>query len=315
MAVNFLLYKRINKNQYKVLNWLAEEEYTIDAPLVVLLKNLDGKTSPYDIDCHMSRSEINDALDMFEESELLRDSMTLMKGFGSYYRTVFIPKWPKAKRVISSFSNLLLMLLFIPAIVTGLCLARGMEIEYSFRAVTGGQLLGIVVGIFLHEWSHAAACIAYGGKVFEFGVMINNFLPGAYTLMSTSTIKRRFHLAQIDAAGIEANALLAGVFFILALKIPLMRTALYYAGLQNAVIAMVNLVFFEGLDGMNIIADIIGVDDLKTKVKAIIKRRALRKKISSVGIDGKIAVVSSYIIYLQPLLIISAIIWFVTLYF
>ena len=314
MAANFLSYKRINRDQYKVVNWLTEEEYTVGSHVAILLKNLDGKKNPYSIQCHMSRSEIKEAIAQLDEAELLRDSMTLMKEFGSYYRTVFITKWTKAKRVLAYFTNLFLLFLFVPVFIAGLFLARNIDMDCTSRTMIVGTLLGVLPGIVLHEWSHGAACVAYGGRVFEFGLMISHFIPGGYTLMDTSRIKKKFHLVQINAAGIESNILFAGLLLALSSVTPILCDELYYAGIMNISLAIVNFAFFDGLDGMNIISSLLGIEDLKSKIKMVIKCPSIRKKISNSGLEGKVAVASSYMIYLQPLLVIPTIILFEVLY-
>ena len=63
--------------------------------------------------------------------------------------------------------------------------------DLSADYITIGSIFGLLVGIFLHELGHMFACIAYGGEVFEVGVMLQFFLPGAYVLMNKNRIKNR----------------------------------------------------------------------------------------------------------------------------
>lgn len=314
MAINFLSYKRINQNEYKIVNWLTEEEYTVGCYIVTLLKNLDGKTNPYSIRCHMNRSEIKEAIVQLNEADLLRDSMTLLKEFGSYYRTVFVPKWTKTKRLLAYFSNLLLLFFFVPVFIAGLFLARNVDMDCTCQTMIIGTILGVIPGITLHEWSHGAACIAYGGKVFEFGLMISHFFPGGYTLMDTSGIKKRIQLAQINAAGIESNILLAGLFLALSSVASTLHNEIYYAGILNVSLAIVNLAFLDGMDGMNIISSLLGIEDLRDKIKMVIKRPLIKKGLSIFGLEGKFVIALSYMIYLQPLLVFLAFFLFEILY-
>ena len=79
-----------------------------------------------------------------------------------------------------------------------------------------GNILGIVFGALLHELGHAFAGLTYGARVFEMGVMINAILPGAYVLMDSQRVQSKMKRIQIYAAGVESNALFAGVCLLIA---------------------------------------------------------------------------------------------------
>lgn len=58
-----------------------------------------------------------------------------------------------------------------------------------------GYGLGIGGGVICHEISHAIACLGYGGKFFEAGVMMKGIMPGAYVLIDDFGIKSRLKKA------------------------------------------------------------------------------------------------------------------------
>ena len=91
MANNFLLYKKINDKQYKVTDYITEKEFVLDRSTAAFLKKLDGKTDPYSIECRIDRREVKDTLAQLDKAGLLRHSMTLIDGFGTYYRTCPLP--------------------------------------------------------------------------------------------------------------------------------------------------------------------------------------------------------------------------------
>ena len=130
-----------------------------------------------------------------------------------------------------------------------------------------GGILGLLAGLFLHELAHAMACMAYGGYVFEIGVMLKLVFPGAYVMMDTRPITGRLKRAQVSAAGIEANLLLAGLALFCAVHFPGSSLSLFYTALFNTELALVNLLLVDGLDGAGIMAELLGLDSLSDAVK------------------------------------------------
>lgn len=151
------------------------------------------------------------------------------------------------------------------------------------------------------------ACPDVRGNVFEFGIMIRYFLPGAYVVLDSEKIRNRFKKAQIFAAGIEMNLLLAGIFLIL-LKFGWLDCTLliYVALLRNP--GAFNLALIGPLDGMKIFSELLGVENIVDKAKKLIFDNEAKKILRKRGINGRAAIASCYIIVgfqlLLPLVLI-----------
>lgn len=82
-----------------------------------------------------------------------------------------------------------------------------------------GSVVGMLIGLVMHELGHMFACLTYGGRVFKVGVMLQFLLmPGAYVLMNESNIKKRMKRVQVSAAGIEMNLILTAIFLFLSAR-------------------------------------------------------------------------------------------------
>ena len=143
------------------------------------------------------------------------------------------------------------MVSWLPILLIGIHIAYTRNYVYvdgEWLNVLFGLYGGIFVGLVLHEVSHAAATLNYGGFLSEVGVMMKTFMPGAYCLIDCDNVKDRFKRAQISAAGVECNMFLTGVFLIL-LKLAIFPSYfLIYAAVTNCFLGMANMSLIEGLD-------------------------------------------------------------------
>ena len=99
-------------------------------------------------------------------------------------------------------------------------------------------------------------------------------------------IKSRRKRAHVNAAGIEANLLLAGIGFYLACFLPEAGGFLFFAAVQNAMLALINLIFVTGIDGMAIISEFTGCDDLFRYAKKTVVNTERRRRLCHSGING-----------------------------
>ena len=137
-------------------------------------------------------------------------------------------------------------------------------------------MLGVFLGMILHESAHGAAALAYGGRVYEMGVSIQYFIPGAYTLMDHCRIKKRLRRVQVMAAGVESNFWLAGVFLILCCRFPLHHTMFFMIAVQNLLLGTLNLLFINGVDGGRILCELLGdPNSIEKAIRVTTSRREL----------------------------------------
>ena len=90
--------------------------------------------------------------------------------------------------------------------------------------------------------------------------------------MNKNRIKNRMKRIQIIAAGIEMNLLLAAVCLIFAAEIEWLSGFFFGACIQNVFLALINLTFINGFDGMTIISELLGIEGLADRATTIIKR-------------------------------------------
>ena len=307
---HYLVFRRIGKDKYHIKNFITEEEWEVSEFYAKFLKSLDGKTDPYEV---FSEQLSNDDIDyilkeMADEGFFDNDEGVISLGIGSAILPLWIPNITRVHRIMGALWNKLLLFTWLPLLIAGgyVFLSYNWEpVERGFGTVTG-YILGFGVGMFLHELSHAFACIGYSSKnqFFEMGVMIHSFLPGAYVLIDYSEIRDRFKRAQINAAGVECNMALCGLF-LCCLKLAIVdSTALIIAALLNLVLAIFNTTMISGIDGFEIFREIFAnSDDFMERVKNLIFNRKKKRVLRNKGINGKATIAACYILVLLQVLL------------
>lgn len=296
VITNWVKFKRIDNKTYLVKNLLDDSECEMDCYYIWFAHQLDGKTDPYIIDKELTKEEVCDVLEELEYYDIIRCKRFLSKNIFNLLVTLWKPKSTKTLRLIAFLINFVFLISFIPLIVIAIWRFLNSPFDISMDYYFSGLLFGVVSGMVLHETAHFVACLGYGGSVFEIGVMLRYFIPGAYVLMDVKNIKNKMHRIQVFAAGVEMNLILSSIFLILALEINSISGFFYGASICNVMFAFINLTFAEGLDGMTIIGELLGVDDLPGKAKGIVKNKRLRIALMSKGVTGKCIVALCYII-------------------
>ena len=243
-----------------------------------------------------------------------RDKGSISDGDGLYMRTIVRTRNTTIKRTISKILNVLLMVSFLPILIFGIYVYLNVDdfgyydlpllerIVYAHPVlyVWGFNIFSLICGGAIHEVCHGIACRAYGGRVFEYGAMIN-ILPGFYTLMDDSRIRSRLNKIQILAAGVEGNLLLAGGFLLLAGIFPDLKDVVSVGALVNIIMTFVNMMAIDGTDGMKILLLLIGVDleDVEA-IKHMTKGRRKREMLKNDGYYGYAKLTACHmIIWLQ----------------
>lgn len=293
--------------RYIVKDHLYDSEYEFgNAEYVRFAKALDGKTDPYSIKTRLLENEIDYFLEWLKDNDLLRYSRVIHAGIGSALFSVYYPKRATPiKRILARILNWLLLISFIPVFVVGCHYFVKADIEFSTVQTVLGYILGIVIGMIFHEFfGHGLANIGYNhcGLNYEIGVFVQYFIMfGAYVMIDEQEIKNRFHRIQVLAAGVEQNFLLAGISFILSFYYPSLSCLFFYIGVTNALLACLNLLLVEGLDGCNILCELLGCENniLEQARKAVIRRI---KSHSYKGSTTKIKALSSCFILLMQII-------------
>ena len=308
MLNNWLVFSRKNQYEYDVHDCLYDEDFTIGVTIAAFARKLNGHRNPYSINMGLTKAEINHMLKQLREHDLLRYGRSLDAGSGAHYTLWFIKRNPLLMEVARLW-NCLLMLSWLPVFIFGvLFFIRDLPI-INTECMWLGNILGIVFGALLHELGHAFAGLTYGARVFEIGIMINALLPGAYVLMDSQSVKSKMKRIQIYAAGVESNALFAGVCLLIACAIPYAGAFLLNAAIGNIILALVNITFGGGLDGASILSELLGIENLVEDTKKVVLNRRIRRKLRSKGMPGYALIAVSVVVQILQITIPVIIGW------
>ena len=296
MLANWIRFKRISEDEYEVVDLLHDKKIKSDAHTVWFIKQLNGKKNQYLIDKSKTKEEVDLLLGRLETKEIIRDKRFLSKNLFQTLITIWLPHITPNLRLASFFINFMMLVSFLPLILFSAAYFILFVNDISLDYIIAGSIIGILVGLAVHELGHMVACLAYGGRVFEVGVGINFFLPCAYVLMNENHIKTRMRKAQVSAAGIEMNFLLASLCLILATHIEFLSGFLLGAAIQNVFLAFLNLTLIDGFDGMAIMNEVLGTDSAVEKAKRVTKSKLLRKRLKKDGISGQATIFACYIL-------------------
>ena len=305
MKHHYLRFKKRTGNVVEVIDEVWGSSWKLDPRTAYFLRELDGYTDPYEIDPNMSREQVKELLERFDEEERLDDGkrVTVM-GIGSVTVSLWWPYVTKLSRIFARIWNRLLMISWLPVLIAGVIVFLSGNWNGSDKGIDlfYGYLL-VLVGTLLHEFSHACACIGYGGQFYEMGIMSNMFMPGAYVMITYDKVKNHFKRAQIMAAGIESNLLLTGACLCL-LKTDIFRPyTLLWGALLNFMVAVFNCALLESLDGMGIYQELLGDENFLKKAQKLIKDADARAELRSHGLNGRATIIACYLIEMMQILL------------
>ena len=295
ITTNWIRFKQISENEYKIINLLHDEEIVTDAYTVWFARHLNGKRNPYLIDKGKSKEDVDLLLEELEAENVIRDKRFISKFFLFLLVTVWKPKVTQNFRIASFIVNGLLLISFLPLLAYSIFYFLYYTYDINFDYIIVGSVVGMLIGLVMHELGHMFACLAYGGRVFEVGVMLQFLLmPGAYVLMNGSKIKKRMRRVQVSAAGIEMNLILTAMFLILSVRFEMLSGFFLAAAIQNIFLALLNLTLVDGFDGMAIMGELLGVENVISKAKRITRFKYKRKKLEKDGVSGKATIAVCY---------------------
>lgn len=291
---------------YRAVSGISEDVVNVTGDLARFARRLDGKTDPYSIGTFTAK-ECDLMLRALHNHSLIRKSRILEKSiFGTIF-ALWFPRESKLLKVVGTMFNTLLLILWLPVLLLGIYTFCTSYIRLTGEGLMAGFFVGLLAGMFTHEFSHASAALSYGARFYEMGVSVS-ILPGAYVILGTQPLKgKRWSLIQIYAAGVESNFLLGGTAFTLTAALPEYATFFYMAAMSNIILGLTNLSLVNGFDGMSVMNELLGEDNFVKRAKAIVKDKVRRKKLLNTA-SGTAALISCYMIVVSqiafPLLIV-----------
>lgn len=315
---NWVVLKKVG-DKIIARNCLINENNDISRREADYLLMLDGWTNPFGVEGY-SIDECEELYEKLDSMLLLREGRNCNFGF-LHTHTMYIPKKKRTRSVFPKLYNIFLMLLCVPTFLSGIKLFFYGDIcDLSDEFYLPGIVIGLIVGMILHELSHAMACLSYGGRLLEVGIMLDG-LPGAYCMLDQSTVSRRnnkLKKVQINLAGVEMNLLLIGVCLKLCMYaqntvFDELTGMLYSAAFQNLVLVLINLLFCHGLDGEHVLALLLGrgnaVEQAKINIYCLLTQKRRHEYFKYMGINSIATIgTSCLIMFFQlsvPILILS----------
>ncbi len=293
---NWIRFKKISDKKYIVYDLMNNENFILDAYLVWFAGKLDGSVDPYTIDSRLTENDVNNILSELKERNVIRTGRLLNKSLVQILITLWQPKFNGTHHIIAFLLNGLLMISILPLSVFSVYNFVAKFNDFDVDHIFLGMLTGTVAGLVFHEFGHMIACLGYGGRVFEVGVGLQYLIPCAYVLINEKNIKNRLRRIQVNAAGIEMNIILADVCMLIAANMKTVSGFLVGMIVQNILLAIVNLTFINDFDGMTIMSELLGADNIVEKAGKVLKNKPRKRELSKNEFSGKATVVACYLI-------------------
>ena len=254
-----------------------------------ILRGLDGRTSPRRLAPDLSEETIALLMEQLKSNRLTRQKPFFAAELLSLQFMIPLAKPTERTRMFAHIFNNVLLKLWLPSLIIAIWAWVDAPIVLLDNHMWLGSIVGLILGIVLHEGAHACACIAYGGKVHGCGLMLWCLLPGAFVELDTDPVKCSLQKVQIFAAGVEMNLYLTAFFLLLSGCHPMLGSPCFCAACANGMLALMNLTLTFGLDGMHMLSALLGVDDLFSMALEVLTDRKNRRTLRRKGFQGRAA--------------------------
>ena len=227
------------------------------------------------------------ALRQLIRNRILRTRRLSLCGPASTFTLFPVGSRAESLRPFLRLVNMLLPPLSVLLFALGACLtwnapARGFHLSlWSYAGL-------MVLSVLLHEFGHFAAAVSAGCRVYEVGIFLFFLIPcGAY--VSYEANHKRLSPGQnlqIALAGVEWNLLLCGLFSLCAVCSETMGFTLFLAAINNFILAAVNLLPGDMLDGGQALGALLSVEDIYASSKQCFPDRQYRRQLLRSGPAG-----------------------------
>ena len=286
-------------NRAEVVNERTGERFEVEdrRRIVSYILRLDGRSDPYTISPWLSREEVMSVLNRLNECHLLREERFLYRGLGFFAYPLYVSRGRRIGVKAPKNLNTALLISFLPILAAGILFFIS-HLPDTVDVSVVGLIFGILLGVALHEGAHAAAALSYGGKVYEIGISLSFFIvPGAYVLSECGEKAGVLQDIQHNAAGIEMNGFLSGLFFFMGGLFPGLAGFCLTAALANAGLMLLNLSFHGDLDGYHIMNVLLGeAEDIVEVARDSVTLKDMRAELRRQGMTGKVKLGAYYLV-------------------
>lgn len=208
---------------------------------------------------------------------------------GIFNRFILLPIGSRARkyRPLCVLANQLLSFLSILIFVIGMVLYLTTEevVYFEFNTVLYYGL--IVLSLAAHEMGHLIAGISAKYKFSDAGILLLGVFPiGAYVAHEEKTNATKMEKLKLALSGIILNLLIAGTLFIGSVLCSTTDYTYIAAAQINCILAAVNLLPAEGLDGESALSALLGVESISETAKKWIMNTKHRRKLFNSGFTG-----------------------------
>lgn len=273
-----------------------------------LLCGLDGRTPPRRLAPELTEEACSALLKELKQKRLTWQRAAFSRNFLTFSLTIPLARPTERGRMFAHVFNNVLLKLWLPCFLLAVWGWWNSDVVLLDNHGWLGSIAGLVLGMVLHELAHACACITYGGRVQGCGLMLWFLLPCAFVEIDTDPIASPLQKAQVFAAGVEMNFFLASFLLLLSGCHPMLGSPAFCAAMTNAMLALINLTLAPGLDGMQILSALLGVENVCTFSLEVLSDRQARRHLRKRGLPGRAALlfcsVGALMLLALPLVVI-----------
>ena len=270
------------------------DEFMVSHPVYKALRSCDG-TRPLRLPDHGES-----LLPELKRCGLVRTSRWVNGGL--FNRFILFPVGHRAKkwRHICRIINCELSSICFVVIMIAFFMFTSGRVWFDVNDFNIGVYWGIIfLSMMLHEFGHMIAGIAYGYRIDEVGLLFLTIIPiGAYVAHDDKADRVKNEELQFTMAGIEVNAILAGLSVIGAAACEPLSSAFFSAALGNILLIIGNLIPREiiKVDGTVALNTLFEVDSIFRLARKCLRNRKRRRKLLRCGLSGAAGLVLSVLV-------------------
>lgn len=281
ISIGTFNYEGSDETQYFVENCKGEE-FVVSYELYKALIHADG-TKPL----RLGHCGGKKTIEKLKRHGIIRTSR-FVSDDDLFNRFILFPIGSRARkyRPLCAIVNQLLPVISILMFVVGVVLYLTTEETSYFEFNTVVYYGLIILSMAAHEMGHLIAGISAKYKFSDAGILLLGVFPiGAYVAHEEKNATKREKM-QLALSGVLVNLLISGILFIVSVLCSTMDYTLIAVAQINCILAAVNLLPAEGLDGESALSALLGVDSISEIAKKWLTNTKRRRKLFHSGITG-----------------------------
>lgn len=263
-AFTWSFYDEYTETTHYYVENAAGDEFEINRRLYDSLCKADG-TKPLNLPDKGKR-----ILPMLKKHDLVRTSRFVQDEDSAFNQFILFP----IGNTLQNGAFACKILNYVLPVASVLFFAIGMSLmtfgdiqtEYDYNLWLYFSLF--VVSFALHEAGHLIACLAYGCKMNDTGILLLGIFPvGAYVAYEEKENASKTEKIQLALAGVEIDLLLVGVCLLVSAQCDLVASTMTAFAKMNLYMIGINLLPISGFDGEAALSALCGVNSINDTIK------------------------------------------------